>query len=151
MQSRRSPERPNVNEEAQDGSIPGAPSLAKPSEFREASAIIVFVHGSSQSETLFLIHAAQSERWIADPSSCRTKTGLRQHKSVRFVWSRFDLQMCFELIDLNNHFQKCYGKGHYTYQCTKKQVYRPRPSRTQQMLKGIQPEKVVVPDEFLSK
>ncbi|KAI5455289.1 hypothetical protein NCC49_000104 [Naganishia albida] len=47
--------------------------------------------------------------------------------------------------------QKCYGKGHYTYQCTKKQVYKPRPSRTQQLLKGIEPERVTVPDEFLNK
>jgi hypothetical protein len=55
------------------------------------------------------------------------------------------------LIDDDVSFQKCYGKGHYTYQCTKKQVYKPRPSRTQQLLKGIEPEKVTVPDEFLNK
>ncbi|KAJ9124481.1 hypothetical protein QFC24_003272 [Naganishia onofrii] len=50
--------------------------------------------------------------------------------------------------------QKCYGKGHYTYQCKNKApVYRSRPSRTEQLVKGLKPKDGIndLPDEFKSK
>ncbi|KAJ9107557.1 hypothetical protein QFC21_001016 [Naganishia friedmannii] len=49
--------------------------------------------------------------------------------------------------------QKCYGKGHYTYQCNKKApVYRSRPSSSARLLNPTKGEiQVDLPDEFKSK
>ncbi|KAI1316367.1 hypothetical protein EDD11_010081 [Mortierella claussenii] len=47
--------------------------------------------------------------------------------------------------------QKCLEYGHYTYDCKKERVYKPRPTRTQQLKKPMKRIEVEVPEEFLPK
>ncbi|KAF9928757.1 hypothetical protein FBU30_002124 [Linnemannia zychae] len=47
--------------------------------------------------------------------------------------------------------QKCLEFGHYTYECKAERVYKPRPTRTQQLKKPLKRMEVEVPEEFLPK
>ncbi|KAF8926408.1 zinc knuckle-domain-containing protein [Dissophora ornata] len=47
--------------------------------------------------------------------------------------------------------QKCLEYGHYTYDCKAERVYKPRPTRTQQLKKPLKRIEVEVPEEFLPK
>ncbi|KAK5814831.1 zinc knuckle-domain-containing protein, partial [Linnemannia elongata] len=47
--------------------------------------------------------------------------------------------------------QKCLEYGHYTYECKAERVYKPRPTRTQQLKKPLKRVEVEVPEEFLPK
>ncbi|KAF9120167.1 Zinc finger CCHC domain-containing protein 10 [Mortierella sp. 14UC] len=47
--------------------------------------------------------------------------------------------------------QKCLEFGHYTYECKAERVYKPRPTRTQQLKKPMKRMEVEVPEEFLPK
>ncbi|CAG8618020.1 31935_t:CDS:2, partial [Racocetra persica] len=44
--------------------------------------------------------------------------------------------------------QKCLEYGHWTYECKNERVYKPRPTRTQQLTKPLKPISVELPDEL---
>ncbi|KAF9347014.1 hypothetical protein BGX34_003468, partial [Mortierella sp. NVP85] len=73
------------------------------------------------------------------------------HKYGRDKGPKYSLSASRAKAPATQQCQKCLEFGHYTYDCKAERVYKPRPTRTQQLKKPIKRPQVEVPEEFLPK
>jgi hypothetical protein len=108
---------------------------------------ITLLHPSPNSR---ILNIATTATLITTTSSLNTTTK-RMNKYGRQPGPRYSASANSAKAPATQQCQKCLEYGHYTYECKAERVYKPRPTRTQQLKKPVKLMEVEVPEEFLPK